>query len=280
MPKESFMDESGKSGLPAPIERLVLVDEVVRRDMGPFQSQSLPGHLLHIVSEGRVRQSAEGRVEAFGPGAVVWYYENEPIRGDILRVPWRFITINFHAPALAPPPDEHRVLPAGGSVVRRARRLLALWRNRGHTALERQLLCHRALLDLLLEVRRHARLRRVSHLDLNVWWPVEKQLRARLAEPFTLDLIQNLSGYGLRTLIRACHSATGMPPMKRLKELRLGYARGLVQHSDLPLTEIAFRVGYSRSQEFSRDYRRRFEITPRDDRRRRPSYHQVERPPG
>jgi transcriptional regulator GlxA family with amidase domain len=64
--------------------------------------------------------------------------------------------------------------------------------------------------------------------------------------------------------------------MKRLKELRLGYARGLVQHTDLPMTEIAFRIGYSRSQELSRDYRLRFHITPRDDRNGTPSYLRIE----
>lgn len=59
-------------------------------------------------------------------------------------------------------------------------------------------------------------------------------------------------------------------------ELRLGYARGLVQHSDLPMTEIAMRLGYARSQELSRDYRLRFQITPRDDRNRAPVYKGVE----
>ena len=59
-------------------------------------------------------------------------------------------------------------------------------------------------------------------------------------------------------------------------EIRLGYARGLVQHSDLPMTEIAFRVGYARSQEFSRDYHKHFGLTPREDRRRPSGYCRLE----
>jgi transcriptional regulator GlxA family with amidase domain len=66
--------------------------------------------------------------------------------------------------------------------------------------------------------------------------------------------------------------------MKRLREVRLGYAHGLVQHSDLPITEIAFRIGYARSQEFSRDYRKSFGLSPREDRQRSPSYLQLQRP--
>jgi transcriptional regulator GlxA family with amidase domain len=44
--------------------------------------------------------------------------------------------------------------------------------------------------------------------------------------------------------------------MKRLKQIRLSLARGLVQHSDLNMTEISQRVGYARVHEFSRDYRK------------------------
>jgi AraC-like DNA-binding protein len=264
--------------LAMPVERLNVVDEVVRKSTGPFESQSLPGHLLHIVISGRVRQVAEGRVESFGEGAVVWYYENEPIRGNILRAPWRFITINFHAPSLPPPDDELRVLRSAPFTLGLARNLLTLWRDRKLPTLERQLRCHLTLLELLLEIRSRARLRPAGRPNMNVWWPIEKKLRTQLADTYTLEKIQHISGFGLRTIIRACQSATGMPPMKRLKELRLGYARGLVQHSDLSITEIAFRIGYARSQEFSRDYRKRFQVTPREDRRRFPAYKHLEKP--
>ena len=50
-------------------------------------------------------------------------------------------------------------------------------------------------------------------------------------------------------------AAVGLPPMKRLKQIRLSLARGLVHYSDLNMTEIALRVGYGRVHEFSRDYR-------------------------
>jgi transcriptional regulator GlxA family with amidase domain len=112
-----------------------------------------------------------------------------------------------------------------------------------------------------------------------MWWRIEKQLRIRLEQPISLDGIRRLGGLSLRTIIRACKAATGVPPMRRLKDIRLSFARGLVQHSDLTITEIAFRVGYARSQEFSRDYHRRFGITPREDRARPPGYRELERPP-
>ena len=135
--------------LAAPVDQLVLVDEMERSQTGPFQSQSLPGHLVHIVTAGSVSQWAEGRAETFGPGAVVWYHDNELIRGKILRAPWRFIRINFHAALLPPPRDDHRVLRASAGTLRLGRKLLALWRDRALSPLERQLSCHRILLELL-----------------------------------------------------------------------------------------------------------------------------------
>ncbi len=271
-------DIAAKAGLSTPVERLVLVDEVKRTQAGSFQAQSLPGHLLHLVTAGTVRQWAEGRAEAFGPNTVVWYHENEPVRGEILRAPWHFITINFLAPTIPPPPDDRRVFRAGPATLRLGRQLLAVWRDHSLAPLERQLRGHQLLLELLQQLLSHARLKPAPQAGIRLWWRIEKQLRTRLEEPLTLASIQRLGGLSLRTITRACKAATGVPPMKRLKEIRLGYARGLVQHSDLPITEIAFRVGYARSQEFSRDYHRRFNITPREDRRRRPSYLRLERP--
>ncbi len=276
MAKQSHITEP--AGLAAPVERLIFVDELERPRTGPFQSQSLPGHLLHIVTAGAVRQWAEGRAATFGKGAVVWYHENEPVRGEILRAPWRFLTINFHAPTLPPPPEDRRVFRAGPATVRRGQTLLALWRDRSRPPMERQLQCHRALLELLQELLPRVNLAPVAQSGAKLWWRIEKQLRARLEEPPTLETMRNLSGLSPRTIVRICKAATGLPPIKRLKELRLGHARGLVQHSDLPITEIAFRVGYGRSQEFSRDYRNRFGISPREDRRQPPHYLRWERP--
>jgi AraC-like DNA-binding protein len=261
------------------VERLVLVDEIGRFQTGRFQSQSLPGHLLHIVTAGVVRQWAEGRAEVVRPGTIVWYHENEPVRGEIQRAPWRFITINFHAPAVPPPPDDQRVLRAGRATLALGRKLLRLWRDRSLPPLEHQLQCHRALIELLQDVLPRAGYKPPAQPNAKVWWRIEKQLRIRLEQPISLDDIQRLGGLSLRTIIRACKAATGVPPMRRLKDIRLSFARGLVQHSDLTITEIAFRVGYARSQEFSRDYHRRFGITPREDRARPPGYRELERPP-
>jgi AraC family transcriptional regulator len=170
------------------------------------------------------------------------------------------------------------VLRADRATLSLGRALLALWRDEASSPLERQLRCHRVLIELLQHLLPRAGVAANSQRGAGLWWRIEKQLRTRLEETRTLVDIQRLSGLGVHAVIRACKAATGQPPMRRIKDLRLSYACALVQHSDLPMTEIAFRVGYARPQEFSRDYHRRFGITPREHRRQPPGYRRLERP--
>ena len=128
------------------------------------------------------------------------------------------------------------------------------------------------LMQLLSEVLpadiRGHRAERETHL----WWEIETRLREDLGQPINLQMLQKISCRSLRAITRSCRSAVGVTPIRRVKDIRLSYARGLVLYSRLSLTEIALRVGYSRVQELSRDYHRQFGIAPRDDRRAGPDY--------
>ena len=264
-----------------PIQRLTLVDEIERPQPLDFRSESLPGHLIHVVEAGEVRQVSEGRPERLRAGCVVWYHENEPTEGRILRAPWRFITINFLAPRLAPPPDDQRVLRAGPRTLSLARQLLDLWRNASLPAVERSLRCVATLAELILDFRPLAETPLTAEVyPANArerWWALEKKLRHNLDRPMKLETLARMAGMSARTTIRACRAATGRTPAQRIKDLRLTYAHGLLQHADLPVTEIALQVGYQRVQELSRDIKNRYGVTPRELRRRAPDYRVMQR---
>ena len=100
-------------------------------------------------------------------------------------------------------------------------------------------------------------------------------LRIDLRQPCNMSRIVQLAGCSERSVIRSCHHATGIPPMRRVKHLRLAYTRSLVQHTDFPITEVAYRVGYERVHELSRDYRKRFGVSPTFDRKKGPDYPSV-----
>lgn len=231
---------------------------------------------MHITLSGEVKQWAGGRPERFRGGDVVWYHEAEPVEGEILHAPWRFITISFVAPGLAPPPDGQRVLRSGPRTIPLARQLLEIWRNRQRSALERSLLGTARLADLLLDLAPLAELQSPGAIyPANArerWWRTERLLRLHLDAAIDLAEIARLAGMSARTTNRACKAATGMTPVRRLRELRMTHARGLLQHTDLPVTEVAFRVGYARVQEFSRDFKKRYGQTPRQARNAEPDY--------
>jgi transcriptional regulator GlxA family with amidase domain len=60
----------------------------------------------------------------------------------------------------------------------------------------------------------------------------------------------------------ACRYAVGLPPLKRIKQIRFSLARGLLQRSALSVKEIAAETGYPRVHEFLRDYRKHFGHPP------------------
>jgi len=254
------------------IHDVMLVDELDRQHAGPFNSESLPGHLIHIVTRGEVEQRSGGITQHFGAGDAIWYYENEPIQGRILDTPWTFYTVNFRAPRLSAPPLDQRVKQAAPETIERMAQLLTVWRQTDTPAALRHLRIHALLLEIIADLLpADAHSYRVDR-PTELWWEIEAKLREDLAKPIDLRFLQQLSHRSQRSIIRACHLATGLPPMKRVKQIRLSYARGLVQLSDFPMSEIAFQIGYNRVQEFSRDYRKRFGTTPSEDRSIGPTY--------
>ncbi|MGI9240248.1 MAG: AraC family transcriptional regulator [Verrucomicrobiales bacterium] len=262
-----------------PIERIVLIDEVTRQEALPFQSTSTPQHLIHVTLSGEVKQSAAGQIEHFRGGDVIWYHEAEPVKGEILRAPWRFITIGFTAPGLSPPAADRRVLPCGTKTIPLAQQLLQIWRDETQAPVERALLCTGRLVELLLDFAPVSDLvehdRNSSAGGREHWWQVENALRLHLDAKISLSEIADLAGISKRSTNRNCKAATGMAPVQRLRELRMNHARGLLQHTDLPITEVAYRVGYTRVQEFSRDFKKRYRQTPREARKAEPDYREL-----
>lgn len=61
-------------------------------------------------------------------------------------------------------------------------------------------------------------------------------------------------------------SITELTPLQYQKDLRLLKARMLIRTKSISVTAVAFEVGYKSSNQFSREYFRKFNINPRADR--------------
>lgn len=61
-------------------------------------------------------------------------------------------------------------------------------------------------------------------------------------------------------------AVTGTSPLQYQKDLRLMHARDALRSTSAKVSDIAFRVGYESSAQFSREYTRKFGRAPRNDR--------------
>ena len=79
----------------------------------------------------------------------------------------------------------------------------------------------------------------------------------------TLDAIARYVGLGRRQLTRAFQQALGISPMEFQRSLRVEYGSWLLVNSHSSITQIAMDCGFSDGAHFSREFRARFGVCPR-----------------
>jgi len=254
-------------GIPSPVERITGMWEFSFSSHHHGVCHSTPSHLIHLVTRGRYRLRTDGREYEIHAGDVIWYYESENVEWLSNDTPVTFYSVGFDAPWLPPPPLEARVFP-GSRTLRRAfealfdASLLA-------QPVSRNLGMHTALLQMLAEVHRcQARAGSpavnvsTSNTPAQLWWGVEKNVRTTRCFRPTLEELSDWAGCSRASLCRACHAATGVSPIRRLRDLRMAEAKGLLLLSTMNVSQIAEYLGYLRVHEFSREYRKYFHHAP------------------
>lgn len=102
--------------------------------------------------------------------------------------------------------------------------------------------------------------------------PVAAAIRlfaSHIEEPLAIEEVAGLVGLSTRQLDRLFIRATGQPPLRYYRLVRMRQARQLVQFSDASLTAIAQTVGYASTTPMVRHYVEEFGITPQADREAR-----------
>ena len=259
------------SALIAPIAEIRGVFMFERRNAGEkFVAYSPPGHLLHLVIEGGVRQSCNGRDYQLQPGDLLWYHGNEFVEGICEQTPWRFYSVVFHAPTLPPPDFACRLTRLEKPERKRAERLFAelfeVWTNSGEIRGRGALKAHAALSQLVLLMPFAAvdsnPIGAPDHWLKSLWWNIENRVRENLGRVYSLGDLAGIGNVSPATVHRASLAAVRCSPVRRVKTLRLEMARGLLGYSRDSIGEIAEKIGYERVNEFSRDFRKEFGTAP------------------
>jgi AraC-like DNA-binding protein len=92
-------------------------------------------------------------------------------------------------------------------------------------------------------------------------------LRSHYAKAISIDTLAAKSAMAVTTFHRQFKRITGLSPLQFQKHLRLLEARKRLVHSSLPVSQVAFEVGYESASQFNREYARFFGTPPARDTR-------------
>ena len=109
-----------------------------------------------------------------------------------------------------------------------------------------------------------------SHPGFDRLAAVDAHIREHFARPVSLAELTAIAGLSAAQLERNCKRVFQLTPRQMIHKVRLEEASRLLHHSDLPITEIALRCGYTDHSAFSRQFRALTSLSPsqyRDTRR-------------
>lgn len=91
---------------------------------------------------------------------------------------------------------------------------------------------------------------------------VDDYIRSHFHQPISLAELTRIAGISVAQLERYCKRVFHLTPQQLIHKVRLEHAHQLL-HSELPITEVALRCGYTDHSAFSRQFKSLTGFTPR-----------------
>ncbi|MFT5758693.1 MAG: transcriptional regulator GlxA family with amidase domain [Alteromonadaceae bacterium] len=106
--------------------------------------------------------------------------------------------------------------------------------------------------------------------DLDYYYQLAQKttqyLNKHLASNIQLNELAAKMATNRNKLSKAFNVYLGTSVIKWLREQRMNKARELLHHTNIPIQEVAYQVGYDNAGNFSSAYRQVFALSPRQDR--------------
>lgn len=166
--------------------------------------------------------------------------------------------------------DDHDIVTAGGLMAWVDLGLYLVRRWLGPDIVSRT--CRHMLIDPQgREQRNYRSFRpRLTHTDAAIR-ALQRWMEGHAGDDLSVPALARRAAMSDRTLQRRFSEATGLPVSRYVQELRIEKARGLLERTALPVSDICWAVGYEDSSAFSRlfkticglsasDYRKRFSV--------------------
>ena len=101
-----------------------------------------------------------------------------------------------------------------------------------------------------------------SHPAFQKLAAVDAHIRSHFARAISLAELTAIAGYSVAQLERHCKRVFQLTPRQMIHKARLEEGSRLLLHTDLPITEIALRCGYTDHSAFSRQFRALTSLSP------------------
>lgn len=96
----------------------------------------------------------------------------------------------------------------------------------------------------------------------------EQYIEIHYHEKITVQYLAKLGNLSLSSFNRIFKRETKMTPMDYLMQIRLEQSKKLLRRKEVAMTEIAMRCGFNSSAHFSASFRKSYQITPTEYRKR------------
>ena len=124
-------------------------------------------------------------------------------------------------------------------------------------------MCSSLLQNLLLQLIRIAKIDN-SKPELEIQNEILKYIQENFNQDLSHKKLQELFSYHKNSINYLLKKVTGMSLMNYVIELRMKYACELLSYSNLSVLEISQKCGYNYQSYFSRQFKKRFGISPND----------------
>lgn len=248
------------SSIQYPVEYISGVWKMIRPPRRNIKAHSTPDHLLHLVIKGSYKLKTNQRVYDVKQGDIIYYYASEDTEWLESKETVVFYSVAFKSSFLKPLQFEKRVFKASPAAKKAFTRLYDYSLSADEN--ERTFGLHRELLSLLFEIRHACKSPRLVSSSVDPWQKIEDVLRLEKRFRPELEELCKISGKSRAALIRLCRKTTGKTPMKKVQEIRMTEAAGLLHYSMLNVSQVSEYLGYPRIHEFSREFKKYFGKSP------------------
>jgi len=88
------------------------------------------------------------------------------------------------------------------------------------------------------------------------------RIHSDYADPLSVELLAEDARMSVSAFHRAFKQSTADSPLQYLKKIRLNKAKSLIMHEDISVGQAAQQVGYESASQFSREFKRYFQVAP------------------